>query len=195
MEFKKLNPKPCKICKVYFTPRTSLQVVCSPSCAIIHAERTRKRLDAKKDKDDRKVLREKKERLKTRSDWIKEVQIVFNRFTRLRDINDGCISCGIRYDNSSLGIGGTFDAGHYLSRGSHPHLRFDERNCHAQCKRCNRYLSSNHASYRDGLIARIGLMEVEALERDKTPRHYTIDDLKALKAHYKEKIKELERVG
>lgn len=193
MDFKPLKPKKCAICPEYFTPRTSLQKVCSTPCAITHAERTRKRLDAKKAKDDRKITREKKERLKTLSDWIKEVQIVFNKFCRLRDVGFSCISCGAAL-NSEL-VGGGFDAGHYLSRGAKPHLRFDERNCHGQCKRCNRYLSGNVGMYRVGLIARLGLAAVEGLEADNTPRHYTIEDLKALKAHYQAKIKELERVG
>ncbi len=173
-------------------PRSSLHVVCGIECAKIHAERTRKRLDAKKSKDDRKVTREKKERLKTRSDWIKETQIVFNKYIRMRDSNFECISCGSPL--ASEQVGGGYDAGHYLSRGSKPSLRFDERNCHGQCKRCNRYLSGNVANYRERLINRIGISQVEALEADNTPRHYTIDDLKALKAHYQAKVKELERM-
>jgi hypothetical protein len=35
-----------------------------------------------------------------------------------------------------------------------------------------------------GLIARIGLEAVEALESDQEPRKYTIDDLKAIKTKY-----------
>ena len=83
------------------------------------------------------------------------------------------------------------DAGHYRSRGSAPHLRFDERNCHAQAKRENRYLSGNVVDYRVGLIARIGLEEVESLEADQTPKKYTIAELKAIKAHYVAKLKEM----
>lgn len=188
MEFKLIKPKKCKICKVNFTPRTSLQVVCGIDCAKIHAERTRKRLDAKKAKDDRKVLREKKERLKTRSDWMKDVQVVFNKFIRLRDGNYPCISCGRWH-------GGQYHAGHYRSVGSSPHLRFNELNCHRQCSVCNNHLSGNIMHYRAGLIQRIGTEKVEWLESDNTPRHYTIDDLKELKKHYQAKIKEMEKVG
>lgn len=140
---------------------------------------------------ERKELRERKLAIKSRSEWIKEVQIVFNKYVRCRDSGLVCISCGAAL-NSDM-VGGGFDAGHYLSRGAKPHLRFDERNCHAQCKRCNRYLSGNVGLYRLGLITRLGLETVEALEADNTPRHYTIDDLKALKAHYQAKVKELER--
>ena len=139
----------------------------------------------------RKELREKKLALKTRSEWIQDVQKVFNEFIRLRDNKLGCISCGVPFMSSA--VGGSYDAGHYQSRGAKPHLRFVENNVAGQCKRCNRYLSGNVANFRTGLIARIGIEAVEALESDNAPRHYTIDDLKSLKSLYQTKIKELER--
>ena len=36
-------------------------------------------------------------------------------------------------------VGGAYDCGHYRSTGSAAHLRFDERNAHAQRKVCNRW--------------------------------------------------------
>lgn len=184
----------CKYCKAKYQPEKPKQIVCMKvECAIGWAEKQRTKQLHTQARMERKALREKKQALKTRSDWIKEVQVVFNKFIRLRDINRTCISCDAPL-NSEM-VGGGFDAGHYLSRGAKPHLRFDLRNCHGQCKRCNRYLSGNVGNYRERLIARIGIKDVEALESDNTPRHYTIDELKALKAHYQAKIKELERVG
>lgn len=190
LKLKPPKPKKCKCCPNTFTPRSSLQIVCGIECAKIYAERTRKRKEALSAKIDRKITREKKEKLKTRSDYIKEVQIVFNRYCRLRDYGLVCISCDALNEDVSI-AGGGFDAGHFLSRGAKPHLRFDERNCHAQCKRCNRYLSGNIANYRERLIVRIGLQAVQALEADNEPRHYTIDQLKELKKHYAMKCKEL----
>ena len=84
-------------------------------------------------------------------------------------------------------------AGHYRSRGSAPHLRFNEDNVHAQRKQCNRYGSGNVVGYRLGLIERIGLEAVEALEADNAPRKYTAEDLKAIKADYTRKARELEK--
>ncbi len=46
--------------------------------------------------------------------------------------------------------------------------------------------------YRQGLIARIGLSEVERIESDNTPRHYGKDELRELAAVYRRKTKELE---
>jgi hypothetical protein len=53
------------------------------------------------------------------------------------------------------------------------------------------HLHANLINYRVGLIARIGLEAVEALETDQVSRKYSIDDLKAIKAHYRAKLKEL----
>ena len=93
---------------------------------------------------------------------MKEAQAAFNAYVRARDKDDACISCG----NYVLGdqIGGGWDAGHYRSTGSAPHLRFHLHNCHKQCVKCNRFLSGNVAEYRKGLIKKIGIEKVEALE-------------------------------
>ncbi|MNY82825.1 Bacteriophage Lambda NinG protein [compost metagenome] len=47
--------------------------------------------------------------------------------------------------------------------------------------------------YRIGLIARIGLEAVDALEADQSVRKYTVDDLKAIKANYRALARELKR--
>ena len=183
----------CRVCRNLFQPVRCLQQTCSFDCEVklglIHAERSK----AKREKAERiaeiastKILRLK---LKTKSEWMREAQTAFNQFIRLRDQLAGhpCISSGQPLDWS----GNNVDAGHYRSRGSAPHLRFDERNCHAQSKKDNRYLSGNAVDYRIGLIARIGLEAVESLEADQTPKKYTIAELKAIKAHYVAKLKEM----
>ena len=106
--------------------------------------------------------RERKEKLKTRSDYMKEAQAAFNAYVRARDDKDACISCG-NYTLDDM-YGGGWDAGHYRSTGSAPHLRFNLHNCHKQCVKCNRFLSGNVAEYRKGLVRKIGIEKVEALE-------------------------------
>lgn len=140
---------------------------------------------------ERLATRETKERLKTRGDHIKDTQQAFNEFIRLRDQIAGhtCISSGRPLDWS----GNAVDAGHYRSRGSAPHLRFDERNCHAQSKQDNRFLSGNIADYRIRLIERIGQDEVDSLEADQTVRKYTIEDLQAIKKHYRALVREMKK--
>lgn len=89
--------------------------------------------------------------------------------------------------------GGSRDAGHYRSRGAAGWLRFNEDNCHSQAKKCNRYGSGRATEYRVGLIARIGLERVEALEANNTPIKWTIIELKAIKATYTAKLKEVKK--
>ena len=123
--------------------------------------------------------REQKEKLKTAGDYIKEAQVAFNSYIRVRDKNKQCISCGCLPGDTVQG--GKFDAGHYRSRGSASHLRYHLLNCHSQCVKCNRYLSGNVVEYRKGLIARIGAERVEQIEMGNNPRKFTIDYLKRVK--------------
>ena len=187
---KPLKPKRCKHCREIFTPTKPLQSCCSVPCAIAYSQHSRANAERIAQIADRKTIKKKLEKLKTARDWTKEAQIAFNAFIRKRDKDKPCICCGRHLELS--GVGGGFDCGHYRSVGSAPHLRFDERNAHGQRKQCNRYGAGRAVDYRIGLIARIGIDSVEALERDQTPRKYTIDELKAIKAHFVAKIKEMD---
>ena len=185
------RPKKCSVaaCKASFVPRAPFQTWCSPDCAITvlrqRQERQRKSLAQR----ERREIKVRKEKLKSRGDHLREAQQAFNEFIRWRDQLAGhvCISSGKPLDWS----GNAVDAGHYRSVGSAPHLRFDERNCHAQSKQDNRFLSGNAVDYRIGLIARIGQAAVDALEADQSVKKYTIDDLKEIKALYRAKVREL----
>lgn len=180
---KPLKTKKCKSCKELFIPFRPLQSVCSPHCAVKAAQTLR-------ENQERKELREAKIRIKTKSQWIKEAQVAFNAYIRARDAGKPCICCGLPLALSA--VGGGFDCGHYRSVGSAPHLRFDERNAHGQRKQCNRWGSGRAVDYRIGLINRIGLPAVEALEADQTPKHYTIDDIRQIKRKYQLLAKALE---
>jgi hypothetical protein len=169
-----------------------MQTVCGLDCAKSLAVSARGKAEKIAQVKERRETKVKLEKLKTRGQWITETQAVFNLFIRTRDAGKPCICCG-RYRDSDNGTGGTWDAGHYRSRGSAPHLRFDERNCHAQLKQCNRYDSGNVVGYRMGLIERIGQEALDALEVDQTPRRYTIEDLRDIKAKYTAKTKQLQK--
>lgn len=184
------KPKKCKVCREEFQPIRPLQTVCGRICAQKFGrdmtEKNRKVLE----KAERMADRAKREAMKTRPEWIKEAQKAFNAYIRARDRAAGhpCISSGRPLDWS----GNAVDAGHYRSVGAAPHLRYDPRNCHAQSKHDNQFKAGNVVQYRINLIQRIGLEAVEALEADNTPRHYTIEDLKAIRDKYRRMAKELE---
>lgn len=176
--------KTCKQCKVQFEPARPLQMICGFECAVKQAlvlQEKKERLNAL---SMRKDTREKLAKLKTKAEYLKDTQRFFNIFIRTRDDNHPCISCG-RWHT------GQYHAGHYRSVGSAPHLRFNELNCHKQCSVCNNYLSGNQLQYRKGLIDKIGIEKVEQLEADQEAKHYTIDEIKAIKVKYKNMIKTL----
>ena len=153
-----------------------------------------KQLAIKKEKAARSDLRARKEKLKTAGDYIKEAQAAVNKYIRLRDHGKPCISCGSLPEKK---LGGTIDAGHYRSRGTASHLRFNVLNIHAQCIKCNRFNSGNAIDYRINLIKKIGVKLVDKLEADNKPRKFTIEYLKRVKklfskrARYYEKLRGL----
>ena len=172
-----MKPKKCKVCKVEFTQTKPLQQVCGWECAIELSKN-------KRIKTVKKEIKEAKLKLKNRSDWLKDTQVVFNKYIRLRDQDDGCISCGSKSAYA-------YHAGHYRSIGSAGHLRFNELNCHRQCSACNTHLSGNLIRYRHGLIRKIGIHAVETLEFDNSTIKIGIEEIRLLKAHFSAKIKAL----
>lgn len=183
-KFRKLvTTLPCQHCGSEFTPERPLQRVCSAICA------------ARKVKADKKTeaatTKARKEALKRIPDYIKDAQHAFNAYIRARDREKPCICCGQPLELSA--VGGGYDCGHYRSTGSASHLRFDEDNAHGQRKVCNRYGAGRAVDYRIGLIARIGLERVEALETNNQAHKWTADELRAIKAEYRAKLKELEK--
>lgn len=178
-------------CAADFIPAQLGQKVCGWACGLaikdVNQEKARKSLALV----ERREIKVRKEALKSRGDHMREAQQAFNEYIRTRDQAAGhlCISSGKPLDWS----GNAVDAGHYRSVGSAPHLRFDERNCHAQSKQDNRFLSGNAVDYRIGLIARIGQEAVDALESDQSVRKYTVEQIKGIKTYYRAKTRELKK--
>ena len=179
--------KPCKVCQTPFNPTRPLQRVCGPTCALKHARSVADKEQAKPAAKERSETRQKLQALQTKPQLVKKAQMAFNAFIRARDAGKPCISCGKPLGSEV----NTFDAGHYRSVGSAPHMRFVETNVHGQCKHCNNHLAGNHVAYRQGLIERVGLKEVERLERDQTTRHYTKEGLTELARQYRELTRNL----
>ncbi len=171
------RPKECRQCGTRFYPLRPMQAVCSPICAskLVRAQK-------KQEREDVKV---RKEAIKSKADWARETQTAFNAWVRARDADKPCISCGRHHT-------GQFHAGHYLSRGARPELAYEPDNCHKQCAPCNTHLSGNIALYRVNLVKLIGLERVEWLEGPHPAKHYSVDDLKEIKAKYKRELKKLQ---
>ena len=173
-----MKPKKCKECGDKFCPQRPLQFLCGPKCAIEYGKKQKAKSWAKEKKQI-------KEKLMTRTEWLKCLQIVFNSYIRNRDEKRACISCGAVCGGLNSGT-----AGHFYSVGSYPNLRFNEDNVHLQCTYCNMHLHSNPHEYEIGLIKRIGKIRFNSLLvlRNKELK-LSLDQIKDLIKEYKQKIK------
>ncbi|WP_233979578.1 recombination protein NinG [Pectobacterium versatile] len=193
----KPKPKTCPICSTEYTPRSTTQKVChNYKCAIAFnqqiAEQKAKREEWKQAKLQRLELKQRREAIKTPSEWSSDAQKAVNRFIFWRDYGKPCIACGKALN---YGVrGGAVDASHYRSRGSAPHLRFNIFNNHAGCVHCNRDLSGNLIPYRINLIGKIGLHRVERLEHDNTSRKFDIDYLRRVKGIFTRRARHYEKL-
>jgi hypothetical protein len=126
-----------KECKQRFEPKYEKQLVCDISCSIAYS----KQKQAKDWKAQKKVI---KEKIKTKSDYVKELQKEINTIVRLIDKNSCCIS-------TQKPLNDKFDAGHFYSCGSNPALRFNLFNVYAQSVYANQYLSGDINNFLEGL--------------------------------------------
>ncbi len=180
---KGIKPKKCRICHEKYTPRNSLHICCSPSCAYKYATRQSERKKKREEAEQRKAWNKRKADVKPLSHWMNMTQRVFNDYIRARD-GDICISCG-----STTAV--SYHAGHYRTTAAASQLRFNEDNVNSQCAACNTHHSGNIGPYRINLINKIGLQRVEELESDNQPHRYTREELERIRARYRALLRAL----
>ena len=125
------------------------------------------------------------------STLVDRLDKVFSKYIRLRDAMPSgtfrCISCGKIKPIEQA------DCGHFHSR-THMSTRFDEDNCHAECRYCNRFSADHIIGYRENLIRKIGeqryiLLEVKAHET----RKWSHFELEMLIKYYKALVEKLQK--
>lgn len=125
-------------------------------------------------------------RVKKDVDLVAKLDRVFALYIRLRDAMPSgyfkCISCGqIKPFEQS-------DCGHYHSR-THMGTRFDEQNCNAECRACNRFSADHLISYRENLIRKIGQGRFDYLAvKAKSTKKWSDFELKLMIKHYRELV-------
>ena len=198
MSFKK-----CRVCKNKFAVELPKQIVCTPSCALAYNFTQQEKAKVQKEKAFRAETTRLKQTIKTKGEWIKEAQAAFNKYIRVRDAGQSCISCDKPISEIEGGqswkIGGAWDAGHYVSVGANCSLRFEELNCHRQCKSDNagagkyaKKTATVDKEYRKRLIDKIGIEKVEWLEGPHPIVKLSIEDIKEIKAKYTKLAKQIE---
>ncbi|PRW85345.1 recombination protein NinG [Pseudomonas fluorescens] len=182
--------KRCPECRVMFTPSRNAQAVCGEiECAVAYGKSEKGQASAKKALADieRKDIKVRKEKLKSRAEYAKEAQAVINRYVRLRDAHLGCISC-----DKPASWGGQWHCSHFRSVGAAPHIRYNLWNMHRSCSVCNNHLSGNIAGYRPKLIEKIGQRKVDWLESNHSIARHDIPYLKRIKEIFTKKCRRLE---
>ena len=122
---------------------------------------------------------------------LKQTQIVFNEFIRLRDKDKPCVSSGF-----PLGV--QYDAGHCYSVKQFSGLRFNEFNVHAQSIGDNRFNEGNVEQYILNLESRIGSEQADilkelAVQEKRNPKKWTIEEVLEIKKEYQTKLKALKQ--
>lgn len=174
--------------KYVFDPLKSFICWASEECAVKIAKA---RLDAQKAKKAKAVRAETKrlrEEQKGVKYHLKKTETLVNRYVRLRDKYDGCISCHMpsHYD-------GIWTASHFKSVGSNSALRYNLWNIHKGCEQCNLFKSGNIAEYERRLVLKIGPERVEWLKNHERVRKFDVEYLMRLQAIIRKKIKRLEK--
>ena len=107
---------------------------------------------------------------------------LFSLYTRQKDKDwrdqVKCFTCNWRGNWKEC------DAGHYI-HGKGKELYFEEKNVHAQCIRCNKYLGGNLGRYAYELIQKYGQNEYVKLEKRRyREKYWGIKDLKKIIEKY-----------
>lgn len=117
---------------------------------------------------------------------------IFGEWIRRKDADSNgivrCVTCGIvRHYKETTQI----NAGHFWKR-QHQATRFDPRNVHVQCVRCNNFRGGAEAEHAAYIIREYGLEVFEELERRHTQiKKWTRDEIESMLEDYKQKLAEL----
>lgn len=99
---------------------------------------------------------------------IRELDKQFSIFIRRRDSTNGwcaCITCGSMYPWQKM------DCGHYIKR-QYKATRWDEKNCNAQCRKCNWLEQGANEKYKIAINKKYGPGTNDILEMRKHNKIY-----------------------
>ena len=148
-----VGTRKCKSCGDYVrefivTPKG---VFCNYDSAVKWAYKNKSKGAEIKFKAQKKKDTVRKKELMTRRQWYDRLQKEVNYYAKhIKEKGKACCTCGA--SNKKI------DAGHYLSRGARPELRFELTNIHNQCSvNCNQIGSGMRAEYNEYIKDRYGI--------------------------------------
>lgn len=197
------STRKCKICGEYRPAADGVKVPAGWFCCHAHAiefarekaiKATARQL-AKAKAADKQVERVKaaghrKRKLEVnRTQHLDRLQKLVNQWVlHVRDANEPCCTCGTAKPDIK------YDAGHFISRGSSPELRFEITNIHRQCSvNCNGHKSGARAEYIQFIIAKYGNEHYDWLRGSHPKLKEQLPDADAIEleiARYRKMIRE-----
>lgn len=193
------SKRKCKRCGEYVDVSAGVKhpagFFCSQSHAVEFAIEASRKLSQRKaaqarsasvkeEKVARAVLRERKMSVKPLSWFREKAKRACHAYIRARDEGVPCPCCGATE-------AAQWDAAHYRPAGVNSSTRFDERNIHRCCQVCNQHKGGNLTPYRIWMVAKYGEEFVRQLDNNHEITRRTREDLEAIEAEYKAKLKEL----
>ena len=184
----------CAHCRAKFATERPSQIVhveCVEAWTEAQAAK-RERAEAKAARAAAKVeraeTRRRKDAIKTRAQWLAECQAIANKYSRIRDAMDGCISC-----DKPASWDGQWHGSHFRSVGAASAVRLNLWNIHKSCSVCNHHLSGNIGAYKPRLIEKIGAARVAWLEAQNQLVRYDVDYLKKYKRVVGKRLRRMEK--
>jgi len=186
----------CKHCGVRWTPeekarRIRLHPECiEPWMQAFQEKQKQKAIRERKAKlkVERAVDRRKRESLKPTSKWEAECREIVQAIARIRDRDDGCISC-----HMPANYGGVWHGSHFRSHGAASAVQFHLWNIHKACAQCNLFKSGNISAYRPRLVEKIGQEKVDWLMSQNQIVRHDVDYYKRFKSVMGKRLRRLEK--
>lgn len=191
----------CLYCKEYTEAESGIKAPVGFFCSSEHLhqyalEKGRKRYQKAQNKE----IKERKQKLKSYAEKMRELQDVFNKLRRVeeflwfqeRGVEPYCISCQKPLGNDQ------WCNGHFKTTKARPDLRFDKMNSYLQHNvRCNRALSGDIEGYKRGLKIRFGKDAareiIEYCDTVKPTDKLSDDQIEQLKKDWRQQIREIEK--
>lgn len=162
----------CKICGDKYEPKhSSLEPCPKYECRLKLAEKI---IPKAKKQVEKQHFDELKEKVKTHSDWKKELQAIINTIVRNIDKGHPCISSG-------RPLNAKYDCGHRFHASGNSHITFNLLNLFAQSVEQNQYKSGNPDGYDKGLLQTFGTDILNEVHDLKSKYHGLIIDTQMIK--------------
>lgn len=189
-------PTRCKHCREKFSVEDlALHRRIHPACIPAFADAQEAKAQRKAEKQarmaakvERALDRKKKEKLKPTSKWEAECRAIVQAIARIRDKDDGCISC-----HMPANYGGAWHGSHFRSHGAASAVQFHLWNIHKACAQCNLFKSGNIAEYRPRLVEKIGQEKVDWLMSQNQIVRHPVDYYIRFKAVMGKRLRRLEK--